>query len=95
MMTLQSVLDRYVKAVSNQMKRRNRQNRAEFTANCLQLGYMDGGLTNTLSEDFLKQKIEAIPAKRLGRVDEIAHAVKFLIENEYVNGATLKLTGGL
>lgn len=33
MMTLQSVLDRYVKAVSNQMKRRNRQNRAEFTAN--------------------------------------------------------------
>ena len=66
-----------------------------ITANCLQLGYMDGGLTNTLSEDFLKQKIEAIPAKRLGRVDEIAHAVKFLIENEYVNGATLKLTGGL
>ena len=32
-MTLQQVLDRYVRAVSNQMKRRNRQHRQDFTPN--------------------------------------------------------------
>jgi NAD(P)-dependent dehydrogenase (short-subunit alcohol dehydrogenase family) len=66
-----------------------------ITANCIQLGYMDGGLTYTLSDDFINQTIEKIPAKRLGTALEIAKTIEFLIENEYVNGSTIKLTGGL
>jgi NAD(P)-dependent dehydrogenase (short-subunit alcohol dehydrogenase family) len=66
-----------------------------ITANCIQLGYMDGGLTYTLSDDFIKETIEKIPAKRLGAPSEIANTIKFLIETEYVNGSTIKLTGGL
>jgi acetoacetyl-CoA reductase len=66
-----------------------------ITANCIQLGYMDGGLTYTLDPEFLKNKIQEIPAKRLGRIDEIDSTIEFLINNEYVNGATIKLTGGL
>ena len=66
-----------------------------ITANCIQLGYMDGGLTYTLDPAFLKNTIETIPAKRLGTPQEIANTISFLIDNEYVNGTTIKLTGGL
>jgi NAD(P)-dependent dehydrogenase (short-subunit alcohol dehydrogenase family) len=66
-----------------------------ITANCIQLGYMDGGLTYTLSEDFINQTISKIPANRLGSPLEIAKTIEFLIENEYVNGSTIKVTGGL
>ena len=66
-----------------------------ITANCIQLGYMDGGLTYTLDQDFLDNTIKSIPAKRLGTVEEIASTIEFLINNQYVNGTTIKLTGGL
>lgn len=66
-----------------------------ITANCIQLGYMDGGLTYTLPEEFIQTTITKIPAKRLGTPLEIAKTIQFLIENEYVNGTTIKLTGGL
>lgn len=66
-----------------------------ITANCIQLGYMDGGLTYTLSDNFIKDTINKIPMGRLGEPSEIANTIKFLIETEYVNGSTIKLTGGL
>jgi NAD(P)-dependent dehydrogenase (short-subunit alcohol dehydrogenase family) len=66
-----------------------------ITANCIQLGYMDGGLTYTLDEDFLNSIIKKIPSNRLGSPEEIANTINFLIENSYVNGTTIKLTGGL
>ena len=66
-----------------------------ITANCIQLGYMDGGLTYTLNEEFLKHIIETIPCKRLGTPKEISDTIEFLINNSYVNGTTIKLTGGL
>ena len=66
-----------------------------ITANCIQLGYMDGGLTYTLPEDFIQKTIKGIPAQRLGTGKEIAQTIDFLIDNEYVNGTTIKLTGGL
>lgn len=66
-----------------------------ITANCVQLGYMDGGLTYTLSEEFLEHTIQKIPANRLGTPKEIANTVDFLIKTEYINGSTIKLTGGL
>lgn len=66
-----------------------------ITANCIQLGYMDGGLTYTLSEEFLQNTISQIPTKRLGTPEEIFKTVDFLIDNSYINGTTIKLTGGL
>jgi NAD(P)-dependent dehydrogenase (short-subunit alcohol dehydrogenase family) len=66
-----------------------------ITANCIQLGYMDGGLTYTLSDEFIQSTINQIPAKRLGTPDEIANTLDFLIKNPYINGSTIKLTGGL
>jgi NAD(P)-dependent dehydrogenase (short-subunit alcohol dehydrogenase family) len=66
-----------------------------ITANCIQLGYMDGGLTYTLSEEFLQSTILQIPSKRLGTPEEIFKTIDFLIDNSYINGTTIKLTGGL
>lgn len=66
-----------------------------ITANCIQLGYMDGGLTYKIPEGILNDKLISIPSKRLGRADEIAKTIELLIENEYINGSTIKLTGGL
>lgn len=68
---------------------------AGITANCIQLGYMDGGLTYTLSPDFIETIVKSIPAKRLGKPEEIANTIKYLIDTEYVNGSTIKITGGL
>jgi NAD(P)-dependent dehydrogenase (short-subunit alcohol dehydrogenase family) len=66
-----------------------------ITANCIQLGYMDGGLTYTLPKEFIDNKINTIPAKRLGSTEEISSTIDFLIKNDYINGTTIKLTGGL
>lgn len=66
-----------------------------ITANCIQLGYMDGGLTYTLPDEFITSTINSIPAKRLGNPEEIAITIDFLIKNSYINGTTIKLTGGL
>lgn len=37
----------------------------------------------------------AVPLKRTGRVEELAHAVQFIIENDYFTGRILELDGGL
>lgn len=66
-----------------------------ITANCIQLGYMDGGLLYTLPTDFLENIKNEIPSKRFGKIEEIYHTLNFLIENDYMNGKTIKLTGGL
>lgn len=66
-----------------------------ITANCIQLGYMDGGLTYTLTDEFIQNIVGSIPCKRLGTSKEISDTIKFIINTEYVNGSTLKLTGGL
>jgi 3-oxoacyl-[acyl-carrier protein] reductase len=37
----------------------------------------------------------AVPLKRTGAVDELAHAIRFIIENDYFSGRILELDGGL
>ena len=67
-----------------------------ITANCLKLGYMDGGLTYThLTDEFRKSIVNEIPSKRLGSIDELYSSINFLIGNEYVNGSIIRIAGGL
>jgi NAD(P)-dependent dehydrogenase (short-subunit alcohol dehydrogenase family) len=66
-----------------------------ITANCIQLGYMDGGLTYKIPETILNNIMSTIPIKRLGTPEEIFKTIDFIINNEYINGTTIKLTGGL
>ena len=36
-----------------------------------------------------------IPVGRIGEPDEIAHTVKFLLENEFINGRNIEIDGGM
>ncbi len=39
--------------------------------------------------------IEATPLKRTGNAEQIAHAIRFLVENSFVSGETIDVNGGL
>jgi 3-oxoacyl-[acyl-carrier protein] reductase len=50
---------------------------------------------NALAEKVVKKIEKEIPLHRLGKTDELCNAVKFIIENDYYNGKTLELDGGM
>ncbi len=65
-----------------------------ITANSIQLGYFDGGLTERVPEDVLSNVLKNIPLKRLGYVSEMSNLIKTIIETEYINGTNISITGG-
>ncbi len=59
-------------------------------------GYFETRSTrDNVTEARLAKVVAAVPLKRLGAPDEIASAVDFIIENDYVNGTIIELDGGL
>lgn len=58
-------------------------------------GYVDSGMVNKEAlGDFYDKLVDKHPVGRLGRADEIAHAVIFLCENEFVTGQNILVDGG-
>lgn len=57
-----------------------------------------GAIDTDMMRHYTKQEIadlsNEIPLGRLGRADEVANAVLFLIENEYITGEILTVSGG-
>lgn len=66
-----------------------------ITSNVLILGYFNTGLIEELSKDSFEKILKSIPSKNLGDPSNIVNAVKFLINSEYVNGATINIDGGI
>lgn len=64
--------------------------------NSINPGYIETGMVNR--ERYGDEAYEALVAKhpigRLGRPEEIAHAVVFVVENEFVAGANIPVEGG-
>lgn len=59
-------------------------------------GYFDTNSTrNHVSATRLKELKAAVPLKRLGQLEEIATAVKFVLVDGYLTGTVLELDGGL
>jgi 3-oxoacyl-[acyl-carrier protein] reductase len=58
-------------------------------------GYIDTPLTGKIPEDVRSRIIPQIPQARMGRMDEVTHALRFAIENDYFNGRVIDLDGGL
>lgn len=59
-------------------------------------GYFDTrSMRDNVSPNRLAKVASSIPLKRLGRVDEIADAVDFILANTYLNATVLSLDGGL
>jgi NAD(P)-dependent dehydrogenase (short-subunit alcohol dehydrogenase family) len=67
--------------------------RKGVTCNAVTPGVIETDMTAELTDDLVK----AVPAGRVGRPDEVAAAVSFLVSDEaaYVNGATLSVDGAL
>lgn len=58
-------------------------------------GYIETGMVNKEAlGDFYDGLVARHPLGRLGRADEVAHAIVFLCENEFVTGTSLFVDGG-
>jgi 3-oxoacyl-[acyl-carrier protein] reductase len=57
-------------------------------------GMIDTSMAQQGSEEFRKKILDHVAVGRLGRPEEVAHAVLFCIENGFFNGRVLELDGG-
>ncbi len=76
------------KALSKEYARYN------ITSNVIKLGVFDTGMFHRLSEKNKKAFIDLIPSKKLGKTSNIVNAINFLINSEFVNGASITIDGG-
>src|SRR5660397_216112 len=58
-------------------------------------GYTDTEMTGSLREDVRERIVGRIPSRRMGDPAEISHALRFIIENDYINGRVIEVDGGL
>jgi 3-oxoacyl-[acyl-carrier protein] reductase len=81
----------FTKAVAREVAGRG------ITVNAVAPGYVEAGLTASLTEEQRSRFTDQIPMKRVGRPEDIAAAVAFLVSDEacYITGQTLNVDGGL
>jgi 3-oxoacyl-[acyl-carrier protein] reductase len=68
-----------------------------ITVNAVCPGYIHTDMTASLSQKARGRLLDEIPAGRLGTLDEVAAAIRFLVGERasYVNGAVLSIDGGM
>jgi len=66
------------------------------TVNAIAPGYIDTDMVSAVPAPVLEKIVARIPVGRLGRADEIARGVLFLIGDEagFITGSTLSINGG-
>lgn len=67
-----------------------------ITVNALAPGYVETDMVAAVPQDILQRIVAGVPVGRLGRPEEIARAVNFLVSDEaaFVTGATFTINGG-
>lgn len=58
-------------------------------------GYIATEMTKAIRPEILDKIVAQVPWGRLGDPGEISHALRFIIENDYVNGRVIEVDGGL
>ncbi len=58
-------------------------------------GVFETEMVASMKPEAHKRITSAVPLGRTGAVEELSHAVRFIIENDYYNGRILELDGGL
>jgi acetoacetyl-CoA reductase len=71
--------------------------RKGITVNCVAPGFIETEMVAKIPQPILDGIIEKVPIRRLGRPDEVARVVRFLLEDEsaYITGAMYTVNGGL
>ncbi len=67
-----------------------------ITVNVIAPGYTDTDMTNKMNSSVIEAIIDRIPMKRLGRPEEIARGVLFLVAEEasFITGQVISINGG-
>ena len=67
-----------------------------ITVNAVAPGYVDTEMVRAVPEPVLEKIVAAIPVGRLGRAEDIARAVLFLIADDadFITGSTISVNGG-
>jgi 3-oxoacyl-[acyl-carrier protein] reductase len=58
-------------------------------------GFTRSPMLEEMKPEALAKVIAAVPLRRLGEAEEIAHAVSFIFENDFFTGRCLEIDGGL
>ena len=66
-----------------------------ITVNCVAPGFIQTDMTDKLPEEQKAQLAAQIPLTKLGRVEDIAEAVLFLAQADYITGETINVNGGM
>ena len=68
-----------------------------ITVNCVAPGFISTEMVAAIPEAALAKVVEKIPQRRLGKPEEVARVVKFLLDDEssYITGAVYTVNGGL
>jgi len=84
-------LEGFSRALAKEVGSRN------ITVNTVAPGFIDTDMTKDLPEANKEAMLSQIPAGRLGKPEEIAAAVAYLVSEEaaYVTGATIPVNGGM
>ncbi len=67
------------------------------TANCVAPGFINTDMVAAMPQRAIDASIEHIPEHRLGRPDEVARVVRFLVDENagFITGAVINVNGGL
>lgn len=67
-----------------------------ITVNAIAPGYIDTDMVRAVPEEVLKKIVARVPVGRLGKAEEIARGVLFLVADEagFITGSTLSINGG-
>jgi 3-oxoacyl-[acyl-carrier protein] reductase len=81
----------FTRALARELGSRN------ITVNCVAPGFIDTDMTKGLSPEQQEALLAGIPLGRLGEVEDVAAAVRFLASGEagYITGSTLHVNGGM
>jgi 3-oxoacyl-[acyl-carrier protein] reductase len=68
-----------------------------ITVNCVAPGFIETDMTGTLTDTQREALLAQVPLKRLGRPDDVAAGVTYLLSEQasYVTGITLDINGGM
>jgi 3-oxoacyl-[acyl-carrier protein] reductase len=81
----------FTKSVAKELGSRN------ITCNAVAPGFIETEMTGKLDEGQQKAILQQVPLGRMGKVEDIAKAVRFLASEDagYITGTTLHVNGGL
>jgi 3-oxoacyl-[acyl-carrier protein] reductase len=79
------------KSAARELAKRN------ITVNAVAPGFIETDMTAVLPEKGREALLQNIPMERLGSVDDVAHAVRFLVSPQagYITGQVLSVNGGM